>query len=85
MRRENYNSWIAGIGLQIAILVLSACQTDYSALSSRKAATVIIAPDAPKKPVPLNATPRETEDLVGNLIVKVETQTTSNHNTCLYV
>ena len=78
MRRENYNFWIAGIGLQIAILALSACQTDYSALSSRKAATVIIAPNAPKNPVPLNATPRETEDLVGNLIVKVETQKTSN-------
>ncbi len=81
MRRENHYFWIADIGVLIAILVLSACQTDSSALSSRKAVPVIIKPDAPKKPALSNAIPLETvkseaEDLVGDLIVKVETQRT---------
>ncbi len=83
MRRENDNFWVVAVGVLAAVLVLSACQIDNSALSSRKAAPVIIAPDAPKRPMPTNAVPREavqrgTKDVVGDLIVKVETQQAGN-------
>ncbi len=84
MRRENHNFWRAGKGVLIALLVLSACRTDHSVLSSHKEVSVIIAPDAPKKPVSPIASSREairieTKDPLGDLIVRVEKQRTGNH------